>query len=76
MSLLGTLVESGRPGLLSEAVTDDPHVSRRIWRIDSLEAGRHFPTSTPLPPSARSWLDREADTLLLPLQKTEPRKVA
>ncbi|MGE5266709.1 MAG: hypothetical protein ACM3L9_05010 [Deltaproteobacteria bacterium] len=76
ISLLGTLIESGRPGPLIEAVADDPHVSRRIWRIDSLEAGRLFPTSTPLAPSARSWLDREADTLLLPLQETEPRKVA
>ncbi|MCU0953906.1 MAG: hypothetical protein MUC37_04680 [Hyphomicrobium sp.] len=60
ISLLGPLLDSGR----------------RVWRIDSLEAGRRFPSSTQLAPSARSWLDREADTLLLPLEETEPRKVA
>jgi hypothetical protein len=76
ISLLGPLLDSGRAGLLIEAVPGDPQLSRRVWRIDSLEAGRPFPVSTQLAPSARSWLDREADTLLLPLQKTEPRKVA
>jgi hypothetical protein len=76
ISLLGPLLDSGRPGLLIEAVPGDPQLSRRVWRIDSLEAGRRFPSSTQLAPSARSWLDREADTLLLPLEETEPRKVA
>jgi hypothetical protein len=76
VSLLGPLNQSDNSGLLSETVTGDPCIVRRVWRIVSLETGRAFSTATPIPPSSLAWLDREADTLIHPLQKTEPRKVA
>lgn len=76
VSLLGPLSQSRHPDLLIETVIDDPSISRRVWRIDSLEAGHIFSPATHLDPAGRVWLDREADTLLHPLQKTEPRKVA
>jgi hypothetical protein len=76
VSLLGPLNQSETAGLLSETVTGDPCIVRRVWRIDSLEAGRAFSPATPISPNSLAWLEREADTLIHPLQKTEPRKVA
>jgi len=76
VSLLGPLNQSETAGLLSETVTGDPRIVRRVWRIDSLEAGRSFSPATPISPNSLAWLEREADTLIHPLQKAEPRKVA
>ncbi|MFA5951102.1 MAG: hypothetical protein WC807_12545 [Hyphomicrobium sp.] len=48
---------------------DGEEIRDRLWRIDSLTASVEFPLTTELTPDARSWLEREADTLVHPLTR-------
>jgi hypothetical protein len=75
VALTGDLMPGADPATVIETVTGASGISQRLWRIESLEANRSFSQSTPLGPTQRAWLDREADTLLAPLATT-PRKVA
>lgn len=76
VALTGDLSRGTDPSTLVETVTGTPGISQRLWRIDSLEADYAFSQSTPLGPDQHAWLDREADTLLAPLQAITSRKVA
>lgn len=75
VALFGCLTRASHE-TVCESVTDTPGVAQRHWRIDSLEAGRAFPESTPLAPDRLAWLNREADTLLDPIGIIAERKVA
>lgn len=76
VALTGDLSRGNDPSTLVETVTGTAGMTQRLWRIDSLEADHAFSQSTPLGPDQRAWLDREADTLLAPLQAITTRKVA
>jgi hypothetical protein len=75
VALIGAL-SAGPGATLVEAVADTPDVSRRRWRIDSLEGHHVFGQATAVSQESLEWLAREADTLLDPLTKTLTRKVA
>ena len=76
VALTGDLSRGTDPSTLVETVTGTAGITLRLWRIDSLEADHAFSQSTPLGPDQRAWLDREADTLLAPLEAITSRKVA
>jgi hypothetical protein len=76
VALTGDLSLGTHPATLVETVTGTAGITQRLWRIDSLEADHAFSQMTPLGPDQRAWLDREADTLLAPLQAITSRKVA
>ncbi len=76
VGLIGDLTPGEDPATVIETVIGSSDISQRVWRIDSLEANRSFSQSTPLGTEQRAWLDREADTLLAPLEATTSRKVA
>ncbi len=75
VALIGAL-SSGPDATVVEAVADTPDVSRRRWRIDSLEANYDFNQATVVSQESLDWLAREADTLVDPLTTTLSRKVA
>lgn len=67
LDLTNGFAETAEPGVLRQTVAGIPGVSARLWRIDSLEAGRAFGQSTRAPDDRLAWLAREADTLLDPI---------
>lgn len=46
---------------------DDGEIRSRLWRIESLAADVPFPLATQAGAEHLAWLEREADTLLIPL---------
>lgn len=74
LSLTDGFTETAQPGVLRQTVAGIPGVSARLWRVDSLEAGRVFVQCTSAPDERFAWLAAEADTLLDPV--SPPRACA
>ena len=61
------------PGVLSQRLYENPNVTARLWRIDSLESNVEFPLATRAPLDKLAWLDAEADTLVDPHRNSAAR---
>ncbi|MDX2307171.1 MAG: hypothetical protein NW216_02925 [Hyphomicrobium sp.] len=59
---------TGNSGILRQDVANSPNVRARKWRIESYERPVSFPLSTDVAAERLAWLDREADTLIAPLE--------
>lgn len=72
LPLIDGFTHTSETGVLRQAVSGVPSVTARLWRIDSLEAGREFSQSTAVTDDRLAWLAAEADTLLDPLSAHSP----